>query len=150
MAIRRIRREYSQADVGHRMEMVRLAIQNVPYLTVVRSGAVCKRVIIIRLKRCHVLNSTYPEVISFTLLWGQIPCLILKTGKSLQLFAESVFCWQQPGIIAERKKFSSRIEELKEKYDADIRILNTPNMDVASEAIRRKDSAERRYCRDGS
>ena len=26
--------------------------------------------------------------------------MILKTGKSLQLFAESVFCWQQPGIIA--------------------------------------------------
>ena len=27
---------------------------------------------------------------------------------------------------------------MKEKYNADIRILNTPNMDVASEEIRRK------------
>lgn len=35
-------------------------------------------------------------------------------------------------------KILRRIGELKEKYNADIRILNTPNMDVASEEIRRK------------
>lgn len=63
--------------------------------------------------------------------------MILKTGKSPQLFAESVFCWQQQGSLP-KGKILRRIGELKEKYNADIRILNTPNMDVASEEIRRK------------
>lgn len=59
--------------------------------------------------------------------------------------------WKEPAIICRecvllaatrdhcrKEKILRRIEELKEKYNADIRILNTPNMDVASEEIRRK------------
>ena len=84
-----------------------------------------------------VLNSTYPDH-QFYFIMG---------ADSLFDFED----WKEPAIICRecvllaatrdhcrKEKILRRIEESKEKYNADIRILNTPNMDVASEEIRRK------------
>lgn len=130
------KREYSQADVGHRMEMIRLAIQNVPYLRLCGLEQ-SENSYHYTYETMSVLNSTYPDH-QFYFIMG---------ADSLFDFED----WKEPAIICRecvllaatrdhcrKEKILRRIEELKEKYNADIRILNTPNMDVASEEIRRK------------
>ena len=57
--------------------------------------------------------------------------------------------WREPGIISQEcillaaardhcrlEEIQQQIRMLKEKYDADIRILNTPDMEIASADIR--------------
>lgn len=67
--------------------------------------------------------------------------------------ADSLFefdTWKEPGVISKecillaavrdhrrREEIQVRIEELTKRYGATIYILNTPNMDIASEDIRK-------------
>ena len=100
------------------------------------------------------LNRMYPEV-QFYFIMG---------ADSLFDFED----WREPGIISQEcillaaardhcrlEEIQQQIRMLKEKYDADIRILNTPDMEIASADIRRKDRRRRGYfsdasCRSGS
>lgn len=123
-----------QADVECRMNMIQLAIRDVPYLKlcdVERSG-----------KEFHYtyetlqrLKKSYPDT-AFYFIMG----------------ADSLFefdGWREPGIISQectllaavrdhcqRDQIQKRIQELRVRYGADIHILNTPNMDIASMDIR--------------
>lgn len=141
------KREYSQADVGHRMEMVRLAIQNVPYLRLCGLEQ-SENSYHYTYETMSVLNSTYPDH-QFYFIMG---------ADSLFDFED----WKEPAIICRecvllaatrdhcrKEKILRRIEELKEKYNADIRILNTPTW-MWHRRNPSENSAERRYCRDGS
>lgn len=124
-----------QASMEHRMEMIRLAIQDIPYL-----------------KLCDVEQSGQEYHYTYETL-GYLNKLYPNTRFYFIMGADSLFDfdnWKEPGIISRecvllaavrdhcrREEIQARIQELKERYGASIYILNTPNMDIASEDIRK-------------
>ena len=85
----------------------------------------------------HILKDLFPKV-QFYFIMG---------ADSLFDFVD----WKRPDIISRecvilaatrdhcrRDEILQKIEELKQLFGADIRILNTPNMDIASEEIRKR------------
>lgn len=124
-----------QVDIEHRMEMLRLAIRNIPYLRlcdVEQSGQTCHYTC----ETLVLLKRRYPDT-SFYFIMG----------------ADSLFefdSWKEPGIISRecillaamrdqrrKEEIQIRIEELGRRYGARISILDTPDMKIASEDIRR-------------
>ncbi len=128
------KRDRRQAPMECRMEMIRLAIRGIPYLRLCdaeQSG-----------QDCHYTYET------LGLLKEQHP----RTEFYFIMGADSLFDfdkWKEPGIISQRcillaamrdhcrrEAIRERIRELGERYGTRVRILNTPNMDIASEDIR--------------
>lgn len=128
------KRDSRQADVEYRMCMIQLAIKGIPYLKlcdVERSSGKYHYTF----ETLEKLNEEYPDTV-FYFIMG----------------ADSLFefdHWREPGIISrecillaatrdhcKEAQIQKRIRELKERYGADIRILDTPNMDIASANIR--------------
>lgn len=125
-----------QEDVSHRTRMLELAIQGIPYL-----------------KLCDMESSgdefhyTYETLLR---LHQSFP----KTRFYFILGADSLFDfeqWKEPGIISrecvllaavrdhcQRESIQKQILLLKERYGAEIRLLDTPNMDIASSLIRQR------------
>lgn len=128
------KRDTRQADMECRMEMLRLAIQNIPYLKLcdMERSASAYHYTYETLQR---LNEQHPDTV-FYFIMG----------------ADSLFefdNWKEPGIISRecillaavrdhhaRQQVEKRIQELEERYGAEIHILDTPNMDIASADIR--------------
>ena len=100
------KRDHSKADVNMRLDMLRLAVKGLSYVKV------CD------LEQSedayhYTFQTLLTECIrrySFILSWGQIPCLILKTGENLESSVRNVSFWRLPEIIAGWKRFSSRSE----------------------------------------
>lgn len=133
-----------QADVSHRLEMARLAAaesagrEGEPFLKLCRMEQ-SKRGYHYTYETLRQLNTDYPDT-QFYFIMG----------------ADSLFDfekWREPGIISrecillaaardcDKGRLRARISELEEKFGADVRILDTPDMDTASEDIRRKIAA---------
>ncbi len=128
------KRDTRQADMECRMEMLRLAIQNIPYLKLcdMERSASAYHYTYETLQR---LNEQHPDTV-FYFIMG----------------ADSLFefdNWKEPGIISRecillaavrdhhaRQQVEKRIRELEERYGAEIHILDTPSMDIASAHIR--------------
>ncbi len=128
------KRDTRQADMECRMEMLRLAIQNIPYLKLcdMERSASAYHYTYETLQR---LNEQHPDTV-FYFIMG----------------ADSLFefdNWKEPGIISRecillaavrdhhaRQQVEKRIRELEERYGAEIHILDTPSMDIASADIR--------------
>ncbi len=128
------KRDTRQADMECRMEMLRLAIQNIPYLKLcdMERSASAYHYTYETLQR---LNEQHPDTV-FYFIMG----------------ADSLFefdNWKEPGIISRecillaavrdhhaRQQVEKRIRELEERYGAEIYILDTPSMDIASADIR--------------
>lgn len=129
------KRDSRQAEVGHRMEMIRLAIRDIPYLKLCgmeQSGSVYHYTY----ETLQQLNRAYPDTV-FYFIMG----------------ADSLFefdSWREPGIITRecillaavrdrhrRTEVEERIRVLERQYGARIHILDSPHMDIASEDIRR-------------
>lgn len=124
-----------QASMEHRMEMIRLAIQDIPYL-----------------KLCDVEQSGQEYHYTYETL-GYLKELHPDTTFYFIMGADSLFdfdSWKEPGIISRecillaavrdhcrREEIQARIKELKERYGTCIYMLDTPNMDIASEDIRK-------------
>lgn len=135
------KRDTRQADMECRMEMLRLAIRDIPYLKLcdVEESGREYHYTYETLKR---LNRRYPDT-QFYFIMG----------------ADSLFDfdkWREPGMISKecillaavrdhcfRANIQERIQELEARYGAVIYLLNTPNMDVASEDIREALSEQR-------
>lgn len=128
------KRNIRQADVECRINMIQLAIQDIPYLKLCdaeRSG----RVFHYTYETLQRLHADHPDTV-FYFIMG----------------ADSLFefdAWREPGIVSRecillaavrdhchREQIQTRIRELKEKYGAEIHLLDTPNMDIASVDIR--------------
>lgn len=126
-------------DITHkntRSDMVKLSIKNNPHfefsdLEMNRSG------VIYTYDTLKELSKTNPKDHFYFIIGGD----------SLN----NIMCWYKPEeifklctlIVAKRndvnsEKIAKIIEELKENYGADIRILNTPNIDISSSDIRQK------------
>ena len=130
------KRDHSQADVSHRMEMVRRAIAEIPYLRLCGLEQF-EMSYHYTFETIHILKDLFPKV-QFYFIMG---------ADSLFDFVD----WKRPDIISRecvilaatrdhcrKDEILQKIEELKQLFGADIRILNTPNMDIASEEIRKR------------
>ncbi len=129
------KRDSRQADMKCRLAMLRLAIRNIPYL-----------------KLCDVEKSAQEYHYTYETL-GYLKKICPDTQFYFIMGADSLFefdSWKEPGIICRecvllaavrdhrpKDEILARIRELEEQYGARIHILNTPNMDIASEDIRR-------------
>lgn len=128
------KRDTTQAEVVHRMEMIRLAIRDIPGL-----------------RLCDMESSGETYHYTYETL-QQLNARFPNTEFYFIMGADSLFefdSWREPGRISRecvilaatrdhcrREEIKKRIQELKSRYGADIRILDTPNMDIASEDIR--------------
>lgn len=128
------KKDTQQADVEYRMQMIRLAIQKIPYLKLCDLECFGESYHY-TYKTLQILHKKYPNTL-FYFIMG----------------ADSLFefdGWREPEIISKecvllaavrdhchKEEIQEKIRELKDRYGADIRILNTPNMDIASEDIR--------------
>lgn len=129
------KRDIRQADVQHRMEMAALAIQDISCLALcdIECSSEGYHYTYETLRQ---LNERYPDI-QFYFIMG---------ADSLFEFED----WRKPEIISQecillaaardchREQVQEQIAVLKERFHADIRILDTPNMDISSEDIRRK------------
>ena len=129
------KRDSRQADVECRMEMMRLAIRDIPYV-----------------KLCDVEGSVQEYHYTYETL-GYLNRQYPGTLFYFIMGADSLFefdSWKEPGIISrecillaavrdhhQRAEIRLRIRELEERYGARIHMLDTPHMDIASEDIRR-------------
>lgn len=129
------KRDTRQADMECRMEMLRLAIEDIPYL-----------------KLCGLERSGQNYHYTYETL-GQLKKQHPDTVFYFIMGADSLFefdTWKEPGIISRecillaavrdhrrKEEIQARIRELEGRYGARIYLLNTPNMDIASEDIRR-------------
>ncbi len=128
------------ADVGHRMRMIRLAIEGIPYLELCSLEAVGRG--------CHYTFETLrhlKEACPGTRFY------FIMGADSLFDFDE----WREPGIISQecvilaavrdhlqRARIEEKGRELARRFGTDIRFLDTPNMDIASTDIRARLAAE--------
>lgn len=128
------KRNSRQADVSHRVQMIRLAIEGIPYLKLCDIEC-SSSTYHYTYETLQMLNAQYPDT-EFYFIMG----------------ADSLFDfddWRKPEIISQEcillvavrdhcrmEAMEARIQELKTRYGAQILILNTPNMDIASADIR--------------
>ncbi len=133
------KRDTRQADMQCRMEMVKLAIQDIPYL-----------------KLCDVERTVAEYHYTYETL------RILKERHQDTVFyfimgADSLFefeNWRKPDLISQEcillaavrdhcrmEEIEKQIQRLQTLYGAKICLLDTPNMDLASAEIRRRCAA---------
>lgn len=128
------KRDTRKADMECRMEMLRLAIAGIPYL-----------------RLCDLERSDAEYHYTYETL-GHLKEQHPDTVFYFIMGADSLFefdQWKEPGIISRecillaavrdqhaRGQIENRIRELKERYGAEIHILDTPSMDIASADIR--------------
>ena len=128
------KRDTRQADMKCRLRMIELAIRDIPYLKFCEAER-SSRVYHYTYETLQHLKEDYPDT-AFYFIMG----------------ADSLFefdKWREPDIISrectllaaardhcQKEQIQERIQELKRRYKADILILDTPNMDIASADIR--------------
>lgn len=128
------KKDSRQADVRHRMNMASLAIQGIDCLELCTLEADSSEYHYTYETLQH-LNAQYPDT-QFYFIMG---------ADSLFYFDE----WYKPEIISQEsvllvatrdhspaEELLERMEFIKDKFQADIRLLHTPNMDISSEEIR--------------
>ncbi len=125
-----------QEDVSHRIRMIQLAIENRPYLKLCNLET-SKKEFHYTFETLQHLKNAYPHMI-FYFIMG----------------ADSLFefdAWREPEAISRdcvilaavrdnhhQEQMSGKVAELKARFGADIRLLDTPNMDIASSEIRKR------------
>ena len=128
------KRDHSKADVNMRLDMLRLAVKGLSYVKV-----------------CDLEQSedayhyTFQTLLRLNRMYPEVQFYFIMGADSLFDFED----WREPEIISQEcillaaardhcrlEEIQQQIRMLKEKYDADIRILNTPDMEIASADIR--------------
>ena len=128
-----------QADVKHRIRMIQLAIADTPYLKFCNLET-SRREYHYTFETLQHLKNAYPGAVFYFIMGAD----------SLFEFDE----WREPEAISRdcvilaavrdgrrREQLQKRVAELGARYGADIRLLDTPNMDIASSEIRRRIAA---------
>lgn len=128
------KRDTKQAKVAHRMEMIRLAIRDIPGLKLCdmeSSGAeyhyTCETL--------GQLNAHYPDT-EFYFIMGADSLFEFDRWREPEKISRECVILAAARDHCRQEEIRARIRELNRRYGADIRILNTPNMDIASEDIR--------------
>ncbi|MBS6395621.1 MAG: nicotinate-nucleotide adenylyltransferase [Clostridiales bacterium] len=130
------KRDREQAEVEHRVQMIKLAISDISWMELCEIEC-SSRVYHYTYETLGQLQESFPDTLFYFIMGAD----------SLFQFDD----WKEPGMISRecillaatrdhcrRAQIQRRIRELQERYKADIRILDTPNMDIASEDIRQR------------
>ena len=134
------KKDTRQADVRHRVNMIELAIRNIPYLKLCDIEC-SSRVYHYTYETLQMLNERYPDV-QFYFILGADSLFDLDDWRKPEIISQKCILLAAVRDHCRMEEMESRIRELQERYGADIRILNTPNMDIASEEIREGISSE--------
>lgn len=123
-----------QADVECRMQMIRLAIQGIPYLKLCdeeRSGGefhyTCETL--------GRLREEHPDTV-FYFIMGADSLFEFDRWREPELISRECILLAAVRDHCQREEIRKRIEELKDRFGAEIYILDTPNMDISSVDIR--------------
>ncbi len=124
------------SDVQDRVNMVELAIADKPYFKL-QTYEVEHEEVHYSYQTMEYFNQTYPNDQFFFVIGADSLFYIEKWVHPELLLKECVV------LAAYRDEktlddMSQQISYLNEKYDADIRLLNTPNVDISSSEIRKK------------
>lgn len=124
-----------ESQTKHRVEMVKLAIKEKSYF-VLQPYEVETKEVHYSYKTMEHFIEIYPEHEFYFIIgadslfniekWVQ-PARLLKTCTMLAAYRDD----------KGTKEMQDQIEYLNKKYEADIRLLNTPNVDISSSEIRR-------------
>lgn len=123
-----------QADVECRMQMIRLAIQGIPYLKLCdeeRSGGefhyTCETL--------GRLREEHPDTV-FYFIMGADSLFEFDRWREPELISRECILLAAVRDHCRREEIRKRVEELKDRFGAEIYILDTPNMDISSVDIR--------------
>lgn len=123
-----------QADVQHRVNMIRLAIQNIPYLKLCEIEC-SSSTYHYTYETLQMLNERYPDN-EFYFIMGADSLFDFDDWKKPDVISQECILLAATRDHCDKERMEARIQELEERYGADIRLLNTPNMDIASGDIR--------------
>ena len=128
------KRDHSQADVSHRMEMVRRAIAEIPYLRLCGLEQF-EMSYHYTFETIHILKDLFPKV-QFYFIMGADSLFQFEHWKGPE-----EICRLATLVVAVRdhvseKKLDAQILHLKEILGARIEKLDTPNIDISSETLR--------------
>lgn len=127
--------ETIESQTKHRVEMVKLAISDTAYFTL-QPYEVETKDIHYSYKTMEHFKKIYPEYEFYFIIGADslfnlekwvLPARLLKTCVLLAAYRD------EKGT----DEMMAQIKYLNEKYDADIRLLNTPNVDISSSDIRK-------------
>ena len=125
-----------ESDVDDRIEMVRLAIGGKEEFRLELYEA-CREEVSYSYSTLEFFNQIYPED-EFYFIIGADSLFAIETWRSPErLFATCTILAAFRGDKNSRAIMNGKIRRLRRKYDADIRLLDTPVMDVSSHELRR-------------
>ena len=128
--------ESIESQTKHRVEMVKLAIQDTDYFSL-QPYEVENRDVHYSYKTMEHFKAVYPEYEFYFIIGAdslfdiekwRLPERLLKTCVMLAAYRD------EKGT----EEMMSQIQYLNQKYEADIRLLNTPNVDISSSEIRKR------------
>lgn len=134
------KRDTRQADMECRMEMVKLAIQDIPYLElcdVERSAAEYHYTY----ETLHILNERHPDTV-FYFIMGADSLFEFEHWRRPDLISRECILLVAVRDHCEKEQIQEQIKRLERQFGAKIYLLDTPSMDLASAKIRR-------YCIEG-
>ncbi len=125
-----------ESQTKHRMEMVKLAIAKTPYFMLQPYEAETKGVHY-SYKTMEHFRDEYPEHTFYFIIGADSLFNMEKWVKPERLLKSCIM------LAAYRddkstEEMQAQIQYLNQKYGADIRLLNTPNVDISSSEIRKK------------
>lgn len=129
------KRDTKQADMQCRMEMIRLAIREIPYLKLCdleRSGGEYHYTY----ETLHQLREQHPDTV-FYFIMGADSLFEFDSWRNPEQISRNCILLAAVRDHCEKAKIHERIQELKERYGAEVYLLDTPNMDIASADIRK-------------
>ncbi len=127
--------ETIESKTRHRMEMVKLAIMDKPYFALQPYEAETKGVHY-SYKTMEYFNETYPEH-QFYFIIGADSLFNMEKWKKPERLLKTCIMLAAYRDDKGTKEMTKQIQYLNQKYEADIRLLNTPNLDISSSDIRK-------------
>lgn len=128
--------ERSEFQTKHRVEMVRLAIQNEERFLLELHEVERKEINYSYLTMEH-MRKTYPEH-HFYFLLGADSLFTLDKWKCPERLLRTCTVLAAYRDGAKEIQMQERIQYLNQKFDADIRLLNMPDVDISSTEIRER------------
>jgi nicotinate-nucleotide adenylyltransferase len=125
-----------QADVRCRMKMVQLAIEPIPYLELCDAECTSPEYHY-TFETLQKLNIEHPDT-QFYFIMGADSLFDFDEWRNPEIISRECILLAATRDHCDRIKIEQRITELQKMFHTDIRILDTPDMDIASEDIRER------------
>lgn len=124
-----------KSDTPSRVEMTRLAIEDVPYFKLCTYEAESKETSYTYRTLMH-FREAYPQHTFYFIIGADSLCSIDSWVHPEKLLSLAVFLAAYRDDMDTPSEMNERIRFLNQKYHADIRLLRTPILDISSHEIR--------------